>query len=86
MPARRTTADPWSADFKTLVYSVIVPKGLWHGFEVAVKGKLAELIGGVFPEALYIGGLYVVTGGGDSRVSASPSELFIVIRRERKAA
>jgi site-specific DNA recombinase len=46
------------------VHSVIVrPKGPWQGFEVEVKGKLAALVGGgVFPEARYNSGSYVVAG------------------------
>ena len=52
------------ADFRALVHSVIVhPKGPWQGFEVEVKGKLAALVGGgVFPEARYNNGSYVVAG------------------------
>ena len=55
---------PVIADFRALVHSVIVhPKGPWQGFEVEVKGKLAALVGGgVFPEARYNSGSYVVAG------------------------
>jgi DNA invertase Pin-like site-specific DNA recombinase len=55
---------PVVADFRALVHSVIVhPKDPWQGFEVEVKGKLAALVGGgVFPEAHYNSGSYVVAG------------------------
>ena len=57
---------PVIADFRALVHSVIVhPRGPWQGFEVEVKGKLAALVGGgVFPEARYNSGSYVVAGEG----------------------
>ncbi len=51
-------------DFGHPVHSVIVhAKGPSQGFEVEVKGKLAALVGGgVFPEAHYNSGSYVVAG------------------------
>jgi site-specific DNA recombinase len=57
---------PLVADFRALVHNVIVhPKSPWQGFEVEVKGKLAALVGGgVFPEARYNSGSYVVAGEG----------------------
>jgi hypothetical protein len=70
------------------VHTVIVhPRGPWQGFEVEVKGKLAALVGGeLFPQARYNSGSYVVAGGAIHAFPPPPSELFIVIRRERKAA
>jgi hypothetical protein len=65
---------PLVADFRALVHSVIVhPKGPWQGFEVEVKGKLAALVGGgVFPEARYNSGSYVVAGGRFTRFPLPP--------------
>jgi site-specific DNA recombinase len=53
---------PLVADFRAPVHRVIVhPKGPLQGFEVEVKGKLAALVGGgVFPEARYNSGSYLV--------------------------
>jgi site-specific DNA recombinase len=70
------------ADFRALVHSIIVhPKGPWQGFEVEVKRKLAALVGGgVFPEARYNSGSYVVAG---ERYIAKPtiSEAMFSYRR-----